>query len=156
MILNEIGRIVHFWKNEIAHYYCGVTVDDAFVIMPNHIHIIIWIHDVGADRCVCPIKTDVYPIRQNDPNIPEIMAGRCIFGRGTHIGVPLPKIVQWFKTMTTNSYFRTMKSNIVKFGNRLWQRNYYERVIRSESELNCIREYIRKNPSNWENDAENQ
>ena len=41
------------------------------------------------------------------------------------------------------------------FNNKLWQRNYYERVIRNESELNAIRQYIINNPINWENDENN-
>ena len=37
----------------------------------------------------------------------------------------------------------------------LWQRNYYEHIIRTEDELNCLREYIRNNPLRWELDREN-
>ncbi len=40
------------------------------------------------------------------------------------------------------------------FQRRLWQRNYYERVIRNDGELNAIREYIFANPANWEQDEE--
>jgi REP element-mobilizing transposase RayT len=41
------------------------------------------------------------------------------------------------------------------FPGRLWQRNYYERIIRNEDELNRIREYIIENPQNWATDREN-
>jgi len=59
----------------------------------------------------------------------------------------IPKIVQWFKTMTTNGYICNAKQNGWKpFNSRLWQRNYYEHIIRNEIELNQIREYIINNP----------
>ena len=59
----------------------------------------------------------------------------------------IPKIVQWFKTMTTNEYIRQVKQNGWKpFNVKLWQRNYYEHIIRNENELNQIREYIINNP----------
>ena len=40
-------------------------------------------------------------------------------------------------------------------GTPVWQRNFYERVIRNDRELNAIREYIANNPANWEQDTEN-
>jgi hypothetical protein len=58
---------------------------------------------------------------------------------GEYIGSPLPHIIQWFKTMTTNEFLR--------IGNhKLWQRNYYEHIIRNESEYNKICFYIQNNP----------
>jgi len=40
-------------------------------------------------------------------------------------------------------------------GNKIWQRNYYERIIRNEHELDAIRQYIQDNPINWKKDREN-
>ena len=58
----------------------------------------------------------------------------------------IPIIVQWFKTMTTNEYIRHIKHNNLKpFTGKLWQRNYYEHIIRNEIELKQIREYIMNN-----------
>ncbi|MCL7422097.1 MAG: hypothetical protein M8364_14450 [Methylobacter sp.] len=75
------------------------------------------------------------------------------FGKGEHTGSPLPAVVQWFKTMTTNAYIRGVKHNgWTPFAGKLWQRNYWERVIRNEQELNLIREYIHNNPAQWESD----
>ena len=77
-------------------------------------------------------------------------------GEGAHIGAPLHRIVQWFKTMTTNAYIRGVKqSNWPPFPGRLWQRNYYERIIRDEAELNAARKYIAENPMKWVEDKEN-
>lgn len=68
----------------------------------------------------------------------------------------LSKIVQWFKTMTTNEYIRGVKKREwPSFPKRLWQRNYYERIIRDENELSTVQTYIHNNPLNWATDAEN-
>ena len=76
--------------------------------------------------------------------------------QGKHICLPLQSIVQWFKTMTTNEYIRNVKQDHWQpFNGKLWQRNYYEHIIRNEDELNRIREYIINNPAQWEFDQEN-
>lgn len=65
-------------------------------------------------------------------------------------------MIDWFKTMTTNEYIRGVKQNQWRpFPGKLWQRNYYEHVIRDESDLDAIREYIVNNPAGWDSDKEN-
>ena len=90
----------------------------------DHFHGIIVINfPVGADRCVRPMDINNYP--------------------------KLGDIVQWFKTMTTNEYIKNVKNNSwPSFHKRLWQRDYYERIIRNKEELNRIRKYIIENPIN--------
>ncbi len=98
---------------------------DQYVIMPNHLHCIISIET---------IKTET----------------------GEHVGSPLREIIQWFKTMSTNEYIRGVKDGkYPPFNKRIWQRNYYERIIRNENEFNQIAEYIVNNPINWMNDKNN-
>jgi putative transposase len=64
--------------------------------------------------------------------------------------------VQWFKTMTTNAYIHGVKTlGWTAFHDRLWQRSYFEHVIRNEESLNPIRQYIIDNPARWEFDREN-
>jgi len=64
--------------------------------------------------------------------------------------------MQWFKTMTTNEYVRGVKQHGWQtFVGRLWQRNYYEHIIRDDESLNKIREYIVNNPMQWALDREN-
>ncbi len=59
-------------------------------------------------------------------------------------------ILKWFKSQTTNEYIRDVKSGLLpKFEQRIWQRNFYERVIRSEAELQSVREYIQFNVLKW-------
>jgi len=58
--------------------------------------------------------------------------------------------------MSTNGYIRGIKQNVWRpFPGRLWQRNYYEHIIRTEEEMNRFREYIQNNPMQWEMDEEN-
>jgi len=79
-----------------------------------------------------------------------------IRSRGGHVGPPLPQIVQWFKTMTTNAYVRGVKTQgWPQFEGRLWQRGYYEHIIRSDDEYGRIGEYIVRNPAQWASDREN-
>jgi len=73
---------------------------------------------------------------------------------GEHTGSPLPVIVQWFKTMTTNEYIRGVKNlGWRRFPNRLWQRNYWEHIVRDETDLSRIRKYILENPTRWTEDS---
>jgi len=64
---------------------------------------------------------------------------------------PLSRLVGAFKTVSTKQV------NIIRStpGRKLWQRNYYEHIIRNEEELNHIRQYIAENPINWRKDEEN-
>ena len=58
--------------------------------------------------------------------------------------------------MTTNEYIRGVKQfGWPRFNRQLWQRNYYEHIVRNDDELNRIREYIMNNPLKWELDREN-
>ena len=65
-------------------------------------------------------------------------------------------VSQWFKTMTTNEYMRRVRQgHWPPFPGKLWQRNYNERVIRNDVELNAVRQYIASNPAKWNQDTEN-
>ena len=67
--------------------------------------------------------------------------------RGDHAGSPLRDIVGWFKTMTTNEYIENVKNNMFPpFDKKIWQRNYYEHIIRDESDYIETKEYILNNP----------
>jgi putative transposase len=65
--------------------------------------------------------------------------------------------MDWFKTMTTNAYMRGVKQHgWTPFDGRLWQRTYYDHVIRNDAELDGIRDYIVTNPARSAWDRENQ
>ncbi len=68
----------------------------------------------------------------------------------------LGRIIQAFKSITTKRYVHAVNAGFVDpFERRLWQRNYYEHIIRNEDEFHRIRQYIRDNPLNWATDPEN-
>ena len=72
---------------------------------------------------------------------------------GEHMGSPLHGVVQWFKTMSTNEYIRNVKQNDwPSFNGKLWQRNYFEHIIRNQKSFQRIAAYIYNNPVNWQND----
>ena len=63
---------------------------------------------------------------------------------------PLGEIIGAFKSITMHEYIKGVENqNWQRFSKHLWQRNYYEHVIRDENDLNRIRKYIQLNPSNW-------
>ena len=135
MVLNECGEIVSLkWKNIPAHF--GNVELDEFVIMPNHIHGIIIIVDtiVGAKHSL-----NASPLHLPLP-----------LQYGTSPG-SLPAIMQNFQSVTT----RKINQIRCSLGNKFWQRNYYEHVIRNEKELNALREYIVNNPLKWDLDKDN-
>ena len=71
-------------------------------------------------------------------------------------GATVGDAVDWFKTMTTNEYIRGVKkSGWQAFNGKLWQRNYWEHIIRNENEYNRISQYIKNNPCNWGSDKLN-
>ena len=140
MRLNEAGRMVNTVWDEIPAHYPGIDVD-AFIVMPNHIHGIVAI--VGAAPRGRPGS------EQSNHGQPQGVAP-------TAVGLSLPEVVNRFKTMTTKRYADGVKQNgWPVFPGKLWQRNYYERVIRNVNELSATREYITCNPQQWPMDTDN-
>lgn len=124
MVLNEYGKIAkQCWIDIPVHF--PDTMLNEFIVMPNHIHGIIIIN-VGANN-YSPLRSFKSPSRS---------VGSIV--RGFKIGV-----------------IKRLRDEIPeKFPPHrpIWQRNYYEHIIRNEDELNGIREYIYCNPIKWLND----
>jgi len=105
---------------------------DQFIIMPNHFHGIVWIVDGRGTARRAPT---------GEPTCEQF---------GKPVAGSIPTIVRAFKSAVTrqiNLYRNTP-------GAPVWQRNYYERVIRNEAEMNAVREYIANNPQQWALDAD--
>lgn len=69
---------------------------------------------------------------------------------GAHTGAPLPELIKWYKTQTTNAYIRLVKKGLLStFQKHIWQRGYYEHIIRNDIDLAETRQYIQINPLNW-------
>lgn len=145
MRLNEYGRIAADEWERTPVIRAEIELD-AWVVMPNHIHGIIVINPavVGADgRPPLPavVRADGRPPRPPTGRPPDIQrAPRS-----------LSSFVAGFKSAAT----KRINERRGTPGVPVWQRNYYERIIRNENELNRIRKYIADNPLKWELDAEN-
>ena len=72
----------------------------------------------------------------------------CVLGG--HIGPPLPEIVKWYKTQTTNTYIQKIRAGeLPPFEKHVWQRGYHDHIIRNEEDLYETRRYIQENPLKW-------
>jgi len=134
------------WQ-DLPNRFSKIELDE-WVVMPNHFHGIITIipYAQKGDHKDRPYTGNFNPNRRGES---------CIRPRGTQPD-SIGRIIQSFKSLTSVEYTRGVKEHgWTRFNKRLWQRNYYEHVIRNENELNEIRQYIRTNPENWENDKEN-
>ena len=83
---------------------------------------------------------------------------RSQFGQpqGVAPTLSLPDVVHRFKSLTTSRYrLGVTQKGWLTFPGRLWQRNYFEHIIRDENDLDEIREYIMNNPNKWDLDDEN-
>jgi putative transposase len=144
MVLNDVGRIVETEWLKTETLRNDVTLDE-FVIMPNHIHMILFL--VGGD-CIRPnIKSNgtMQSSRTDDDHNATITNGR------TQSAPTVGQIVRGFKSSCTklfNQYHQTQ-------GVSVWQRGYYDHIIRNEADLMRIRQYIINNPLQWDFDKNN-
>ena len=73
-----------------------------------------------------------------------------LFKLDSNSNLYLSDIIKWFKTQTTNKFIKLVKSGkAVPFEKHVWQRGYYEHIIRNERDLEEIRKYIEENPIKW-------
>ncbi len=165
MILNDAGAMIEKWYFQLQSKFPDI-VCDVHQVMPNHFHAIIL--NVGADRRVGPYTDPRVgpcgsisephgliskPITDSSKEI-DLSASVLL---GEHIGSPLSRVLQWFKTMTTNEYIRGVKNDgWPAFNGKLSQPNYWEHIIRDEKSFQRIADYIVNNPGNWGNDQMNK
>jgi putative transposase len=184
MMLNDAGNMIEKWYGELENKFQNIHGDE-HIVMPNHFHCIVEIVGVDLRVCpdnqnvpdIDSDKQDEKSLDEPDKNIlgernenvldepdknvlgernENVLGERNENTLGEHIGSPLHRVVQWFKTMTTNEYIRNVKNNHwPPFDGKLWQRNYYEHIIRDEKSYNRIREYIINNPLQWQADKLN-
>ena len=153
------------WKN-IPTRFPTVTLD-AFVVMPNHIHGIVVIVGAGlapAQNENAPAQNENAPAQNENAPGNNRVAGQYDIGATGQYGtratarvaptdIPtIGLIVGQFKSLCVNEWLGYVKQNDVNIVGKFWQRNYYERIVRNDDELDRIREYIRNNPLNWERD----
>ncbi len=161
MHLSEIGRVVQLVWDELPGRYPVVELD-AFVVMPNHVHGIIVISgDTGPVGAIHELPLHELPAVGAIHELPlhELPAVGAIHespllhesplqDRAQRRQMLLPKIVGYFKMNAAKRANEIRSAS----GAPLWQRNYYEHIIRDDADLRRIREYIANNPLKWELD----
>jgi putative transposase len=153
MYLSGLGEVILETWNAIPAHFSSCEIDE-FVVMPNHIHGILWLNvsaqsspfPVGAQHAA-PLHVDA----QFDAN--HRTSKTPITPQYQYI--PEPRLV------TANSLvaiIRSLKAAVTKQARannpetKVWQRNYHEHIIRNDSDLERIRTYIQTNPHNWQHD----
>ena len=184
MQLNEAGEMVKQVWQELPQRFPTIEMDQ-FVVMPNHVHGIIVINghrpadSVPSHSNDIPVGAPLVGARYQAatravgsavgaPLVGARYQAKRVPTRGTPTGgrsgaatakvdrVGLGDVIGAYKSLTTVQYTRGVKNrNWPPFHGRLWQRNYYEHVVRSDESLLKIREYILSNPARWAFDRDN-
>ena len=174
MILNELGKIVNYQWQKLPTHFKHIELDE-FIVMPNHlhgiIHIVRWPEGAHAEVHNNDSVTDDGDVgakhfpNQSDNSQNSLLHNRNIINgknsdenasplplvhRQPHGTMPgsLSAIIQNFESVSARKINRIRKTP----GAKLWQRNYWEHIIRNDKGLNFIRRYIINNPLNWTDD----
>jgi REP element-mobilizing transposase RayT len=132
--LTAIGQIAREVWNSLPDRFPPLVLD-AFVIMPNHVHGVLGIRAVPGI-----VGAGLTPPAVAAPlSIPEAPKPS------------LPAIIGAFKSISTINVNRQLKTK----GKQLWQRSYYEHIVRKGEDLRKIQQYILENPLMWSLDPEN-
>jgi REP-associated tyrosine transposase len=132
MQLSQFGIITRDEWLRTSEIRKNVEMDE-FVVMPNHFHGIIVIDNLSGTGTL-----------QRAPTVER-------FGKPT--SNTIPTIIRGYKAAVTKQINSlNINAGVYNMPERIWQRNYYEHVIRNEASLNKIREYIMSNPLNWQED----
>ena len=144
MILNELGIIAYNEWIKLTERFMNFELD-VFQIMPNHIHGIISLTTVGS-RLALDLLYEGQPQGLPQPE-PQGLPQQSVQQGNSSIS----DIVGAYKSIVTNGCLNIFKSKN-EFMGKLWQRNYYEHIIRNEFAYQKISEYIINNPSKWHED----
>lgn len=144
MVLSQFGVIVQTTWFDLIHHNNNIELDE-FVVMPNHVHGIIFITDSiyehadsgQADSARAGSKQAITKKKDSKPALDQPARLHA-----------LPEIVRQLKTFSARRINALRKTP----GVHVWHRNYYEHIIRNDSELQHIRQYIIDNPRRWMED----
>ena len=166
------GIVLDVWR-ALPGWFPTIELDE-FVVMPNHIHFIVWLFppdnpaeatpntndDVGATLAVAHDTGDAHGAGAG-----AIRAGASPAPTDTPWVIPSPDavnlrpalgdVVGAFKSLVFTVYLNWIEAHDAGRRAKFWQRNYYEHIIRDERELGIIRRYIRDNPLKWVMDLDN-
>jgi putative transposase len=147
--LSSVGEMIesHLWM--AIDRYADVELD-MYALLPNHVHALI---NIGWS-----VKAELSSVTGTEGRHGGLQLRIESIGGG-ELAEPKPtsldRVMQWFKSATTNEYIRRVKvDSWPRFPGKLWQVNYYEHVVRDQFDLDRIRTYIVSNPGKWEDDTE--
>jgi putative transposase len=146
--LNKNGKIVEWEWRELPKRLPYISLG-AYVVMPNHFHAILFIHETaGATR-------QGQTVSQSGTEPMQTVTKEGIGGSPRRPNGPKPSslgaVIAQFKSRATKRIWKIPECKEIP----VWQRNYYERIIRDETALQNITRYINANPLSWDADAEN-
>ena len=144
MVLNAYGQIAYDEWLKLQERFSNLQLD-VFQIMPNHMHGVVAL--VGATLAVAP--NDV--VAPNDAVAPNDVVANDYNRAGASPAPTIFDIVGAYKSLVANGCLKIYKSKNEIMG-KLWQRNYYEHIIRNEKSYQNISKYIINNPCKWADD----
>ena len=118
-VLTQAGEVLQTLIERIPAVYCNAGVD-CYVIMPDHVHLLIWIWGASQERMEVPGRNGLTR------------------GSGPTKKASLPQVIRALKSLSSK-----------RVGYPLWQERYYDHIIRSQEELQGARQYIQNNPLMW-------
>ena len=129
MLLNETGQIANKFWLEIPKHFVNCELNE-FVVMPNHIHGILFIYYKNEDEH-------------------RKIVGNAYMRSLRNTKMLLSQIIQLYKAAVTREINKNFDFHFC------WQKSFYDRVLRNEKEFKIRREYIANNPINWHKDRNN-
>jgi putative transposase len=160
IVLNEYGHIAYNEWIKLPERFLNCELD-VFQIMPNHIHgIIVLTHvenaAVGINNIDTAIGAGLVPALRNESNETSHQNNTGSSQVGTIPTTSIGNIVGTYKSLTANKYLDAAIANRPKTDNtyisKIWQRNYFEHIIRNEQSYHNISKYIINNPVKWKED----
>jgi len=136
MVLNAAGKMVELEWLKLPERFKNIELHE-YMVMPNHFHAILeivengMVNTKGQPQGIAPTTTT--PTNVNGKTVGEMVGA--------------------FQSIVTVNYIRGVKSlRWEPFNGKLWQRNYWEHIIRDEQSYQRISEYIINNPAKWDDD----
>lgn len=140
MVLNDAGIMLDNEWVDLPHRFKPIRLD-AYIIMPNHFHAILEI--------VSPATVGVTLVVARNPNAADGQPQ----GIAPTVNPTVGDMMGAFQSIVPVKYIHGVKTKKWQpFHGKLWQRNYWDHIVRNKMELNQIRQYIQNNPKKWRKD----
>lgn len=137
LIPSEAGMAVIPCWHTLPERFPSITLDE-FCVMPNHVHGIVWLQNAVPALLAAPVD-DIKGAASSAPTNTE-----------DALTQERPTLGQVMRTFKSKSAIAA--NGVLHRSGRFWLRNYWDRIIRDDRELENIRNYIRTNPQRWHQD----